>query len=70
MENTNRSANARYQEILDDMVDRGLFPDHQTAFMAAVEALQMKVADDTYTDEYFDEKQQSRMDYLQLKTGT
>ncbi len=52
--------------IIDDLIERGYFKDQQMALAAAVNALQMQVAAQTYNNEYDDELTQSEMDQLQL----
>jgi len=55
--------------ILDDMVERGFFRDTLQAIEAAVTALQVKLADDTHSDLYYDEDHQADMTRLQLSIG-
>ncbi len=52
--------------IIEDMIKRGFFRDTQTLIAAALNTLQAKLADDTYTDEYEDNSHQESMDKLQL----
>jgi|GEM_PF-3715260 len=52
--------------VVDDLIERGYFKDQQSALAAAVAALQLQMADETLSDEYYDEDTQHAMDSLQL----
>ncbi len=52
--------------IIEDMIRRGFFRDTQTLIAAALNTLQAKLANDTYTDEYEEDSYQESMDQLQL----
>ena len=53
--------------IIGDLIERGYFKDSQTVMMAALSALQAKLAEETFTDEYEVESFQKHMDELQLR---
>jgi hypothetical protein len=57
---------ATTKHIVDDLIERGYFRDQQTVLAAAVAALQLQMADETMSDEYYDEDGQQAMDALQL----
>lgn len=52
--------------IIGNLIERGYFKDPQTVMMAALNALQAKLAEETYTNEYDDYAYQRRMDEIQL----
>ena len=52
--------------IIEDLVERGYFKDSQSVIMGALSVLQAKLAEDTYTDEYNDDKYQQYITDVQL----
>lgn len=55
--------------IIDDLIERGYFKDQQSVLIAAISALQLQLASETLTDEYYDDTIQRRMDEQQLELG-
>jgi hypothetical protein len=44
------------KRIMEDMIQRGFFKDYQALIVAALNTLQIKLANDTYTNEYDDDQ--------------
>ena len=54
------------KQVIDDLIERGFFGNQQAVLAAAIAALQVQLANDTMSDEYFNENTQTEMDSLQL----
>jgi Arc/MetJ-type ribon-helix-helix transcriptional regulator len=54
--------NKRLKFIIKDLIERGYFKNKAEVIEAAISALQIKLADDTYTDEYDDAHPHTHME--------